>query len=413
MTMHLQSQSTLSQATVRYHGLDAARAIALFIGIFHHGIESFVSYARWDWITQDSQQSLVIDILFYVSHVFRMQAFFLMSGFFVHLLLSRLGIWRFVLNRAKRLMLPFIIFWPLLYVGTYNLWVWGIIYLRNVTHAQAVSELPDYMILSQGFPLMHLWFLYFLILYCVCAVVYLSLIKKLITGEGYRLSINKFVSYCSRRWWGSLLIGMFMVVPMLGMTDGFGVDTSASGLIPRLAPFVLYGAYFALGWIMFKRPDLLNGMSRFKRQNLIASVVLIIVLIGLNLALKGTSSLHGGIGQALINILYAFASISAVFAFIGYMTACFSSHSPKIRFLSDASYWGYLIHLPLVGYFQILVAPYGWSWALKLVLIFIPVILIIFITYKYVVRTTQIGVLLNGAKNRKYDVVRSKVEAMS
>jgi hypothetical protein len=414
MTMHLRTQPTTSQATVRYYGLDAARAIALFIGIFHHGIESFVSYAKWDWITQDSQQSLIIDILFYVSHVFRMQAFFLMSGFFGHLLLSRLGIWGFVINRAKRLALPLIIFWPLLYVGTYYLWVWGIIYLRDGTHQQAVSELPDYMIFSHGLPLMHLWFLYFLILYCVCAVVYLSSIKKLITRKGYSLSaVNKFVLYCSRRWWGSLLIGLFMVIPMLGMTDGFGVDTSASGLIPRIAPFVLYGAYFALGWIMFKVPNLMSSMSRFKRQNLTASIILVIVLIGVNLALMGTSSVHMGVGRGLINILYAFASISAVFAFIGYITAYFSSHSPKIRYLSDASYWGYLIHLPLVGYFQILVAPYEWFWGMKLVLIFIPVILIIFISYKYLVRTTGIGVLLNGAKKLKSNVDRSKVKVMS
>jgi uncharacterized membrane protein YjfL (UPF0719 family) len=206
---------------------------------------------------------------------------------------------------------------------------------------------------------------------------------------------------------------MFMVGPMLGMTDGFGVDTSASGLIPRLAPFVLYGVYFALGWIMFKRLDLMNSMSRFKRQNLTAAISLIIVLVGVNLALMGTSSLHTGVGRGLINILYAFASISAVFAFIGYMTAYFSAHIPKIRYLSDASYWGYLIHLPLVGYFQILVAPYEWFWAMKLVLIFIPVILIIFISYKYLVRTTGIGVLLNGSKNLKSNADRSKAKVMS
>src|SRR5687768_16886642 len=85
----LQFAPTLSE---RYHGLDAARAIALLIGIFHHGIESFVTYVKWDWVTQDSQSNIVLDLLFYVSHVFRMQAFFLMSGFFVHLLVTRKGL---------------------------------------------------------------------------------------------------------------------------------------------------------------------------------------------------------------------------------------------------------------------------------------------------------------------------------
>jgi glucans biosynthesis protein C len=399
--MRTQTQLTPTIATVRYHGLDAARAIALFIGIFHHGIESFVSYAKWDWITQDSQQSLVLDIFFYVSHVFRMQAFFLMSGFFVHLLLKRLGPWKFVLNRSKRLALPFVIFWPVLFLLTHSLWIWGIQYLHSGTHEQAVSKLPDYMVLSHGLPLMHLWFLYFLILYCGCAVICLPLIKRLINPNGRFVSLTKFLSYCSLKWWGSLLLGSFMIIPMLGMTDGFGVDTSASGLIPRPAPFVLYGMYFALGWIMFRQTELLHNMRQYKRQNLIVSIVLIAVLIGVNLALKGASPLHIILIRALINILYSFASITAVFAFIGYMMTYFSAANSEIRYMSDASYWGYLVHLPLVGYFQILVAQYDLFWPFKLILIFVPVTLILFTSYRYLVRTTAIGALLNGAKIEK------------
>ena len=286
---------------VRYHGLDAARAIALSIGIFHHGIESFISYVKWDWITQDTQQSIILDILFYVSHVFRMQAFFLMSGFFAHLLIKKLGTGGFMLNRAKRLVLPFIIFWPILYFSTYNLWVWGMNFLSDRTPEHAVSELPDYMLLSQGFPFMHLWFLYFLILYCVLVVMYQTLIRRMIDVKNrVGIILIKAVSYCSHRW-GSLLIGLVMVVPMLGMTDEFGVDTSASGLIPELAPFVLYGIYFLLGWIIFLVPQLWDSMRRFKGQNVLVSIILIVLLIGLNLALKGTSLMPAVVVNALIN----------------------------------------------------------------------------------------------------------------
>ncbi len=400
--MHVKLQPLLNSAPVRYHGLDAARAVALFIGIFHHGIESFVTYVRWDWITQDSQESLVLDILFYVSHVFRMQAFFLMSGFFAHLLLSRTGMRGFILNRAKRLVLPLVIFWPLLYVTTYSLWVWGLQYLRNGNYEQAVSDLPDYMLLSHGLPLMHLWFLYFLILYCAGIVILQTIFKKLIDRHGgVPSAVNKFVAFCSRRWWGSLLIGMFMLIPMLGMTDGFGVDTSASGLVPRLAPFILYGLYFALGWLIFSQPHFLDSVARFKRQNLSASIFLIVLLIVLNLAFTGTSSPDLHIVKGIINGLYAFASVTAVFAFLGYMIAHFSVPSARVRYFSDASYWGYLIHLPLVGYFQILVAQYDWFWGVKLILIFVPVLVILVITYKYLVRRSLIGVLLNGSKKPK------------
>ena len=404
---------TSHKPSVRYHGLDAARAIALFIGIIHHGIESFVSYVKWDWITQDTQQSLILDILFYVSHVFRMQAFFLMSGFFAHLLIKKLGTRGFMLNRAKRLVLPFIIFWPILYYSTYNLWLWGMDFLRSSASEHAVSELPDYMLLSHGFPLMHLWFLYFLILYCVLVVVYQTLISRMIDPNNRiaRMLINA-VSYCSPKWWGSFLIGLVMVAPMLGMTDEFGVDTSSSGLIPELAPFVLYGIYFLLGWIVFLVPQLWDSMRRYKRQNVLASIILIVLLIGLNLALKGTSLMPAAFVNGLINFVYAFASITAVFAFIGYMIARFSSANFSIRYLSDASYWGYLIHVPVVGFFQIIVAPYDLFWVFKLILIFVPVIIILFGTYKHVVRTTFIGRLLNGAaQNERLKVDPIKIDA--
>ena len=45
------------------------------MGIVHYGIV----YARGDWATQSN---IILDTVFYISHFFRMQAFFLMSGFF-------------------------------------------------------------------------------------------------------------------------------------------------------------------------------------------------------------------------------------------------------------------------------------------------------------------------------------------
>lgn len=401
----MQTTTLLSNQTTspeRFHALDAARAIALFIGIFHHGIESFVWYAKWDWITQDSQGSLLLDILFYITHVFRMQAFFLMSGFFVHLLISRLGILAFLSNRVKRLVLPFILFWPVLYYSTYHLWVWGIQYLKHCSYAAAISKLPDYMVFSKGFPLMHLWFLYFLILFCAGVIICRPLINQIIDRRGIlRGRFDKFLLHFSNRWWGSLIIGLFMGAPMLGMTDGFGVDTSASGLTPRVAPFFLYGMYFTLGWFIFRQTFILKNIERFRLPNLLMSLLLIMVLIVLSLVFADASSPGAAFVKIVLNVLYAFASITAVFAFIGYMMAYFSKPSHQIRYLSDASYWGYLIHLPLIGFFQILVAPYDLFWAVKLILIFTPTILILTVTYRYVVRDTVVGILLNGEKKSK------------
>ncbi len=384
--------------TERFHGLDAARAIALFIGIFHHGIESFISYAKWDWITEDSQSSLLLDILFYVSHVFRMQAFFLMAGFFAHLLFIRKGYWGFVSNRTKRLLLPLLLFWPILYLTTFRLWVWGIQSLKNNSYAEALAELPDYMVLSKGFPFMHLWFLYFLILFCTSVVLIRPIVSRVDKSEKLGRAVDRLLVYALEKWWGSLFIGMFMVMPMLGMKDWFGVDTSASGFMPRIAPFILYGMYFTLGWFIYRQVKLLKNIEKFRSLNLLIGIFFIVLLIVLNLLLANPSPADAATILGVLNALYAFASITTVFAFIGYMMAHFSSPSARMRYFSDASYWGYLTHLPIIGFFQIMVASYDINWALKLILIFAPSIILVMVSYKYFVRNTALGFLLNGVK---------------
>ena len=384
----------------RYHGLDAARAIALVIGIFHHGIESFISYAKWDWVTQDTQSSVFLDIAFYASHVFRMQAFFLMSGFFAHLILTRKGLKEYIINRSKRLLLPFIIFWPLLYAVTWRLWVWGIQNVKGSTHQEAIAQLPDYMVWSKGFPLMHLWFLYFLILFCTIVVILRPVLSRFDNKSTLRNLCDKSLAYCMQHRGGSLLIGLLMVTPMLGMRDWFGVDTSASGLVPRLAPFVLYGMYFTVGWFLYRQPSLIRNFTSFRFFNLLLSIALIILLVGLNLAFDEPDPSASAMILAMLNFLYSFASATTVFAFLGYAVWYFRSPGKKMRYLSDSAYWGYLIHLPLLALFQIMVAGYDWFWGLKLIVIFVPGILLLFLSYHFWVRKTIIGVLLNGSKKQ-------------
>ncbi len=245
---------------------------------------------------------------------------------------------------------------------------------------------------------MHLWFLYFLVLFCAGLVMLRPIVCRIDKQEKLRYAIDRFLAYTMERWWGSLIIGLFMVMPMLGMRDWFGVDTSSSGFIPRTAPFILYGMYFTLGWFIYRQIRLLKNIEKFRTSNLILGISLIALLIVLNLLLADPSPSNAAIILAVLNALYAFASITTAFAFIGFMMAYFPSPNAQVRYLSDASYWGYLIHLPIIGFFQIIVAQYDLFWTVKLILIFAPSITIVMLSYRYVVRNTWLGLLLNGVK---------------
>ncbi|MEO8475284.1 MAG: hypothetical protein ABI477_23985 [Chryseolinea sp.] len=58
----------------------------------------------------------------------------------------------------------------------------------------------------------------------------------------------------------------------------------------------------------------------------------------------------------------------------------------------------YLIHLPVVVFFQILVAPLDIHWIFKVLLIVIPSFVILLVSYRFLVRFTWVGKLLNGKK---------------
>ncbi len=85
-----------------------------------------------------------------------------------------------------------------------------------------------------------------------------------------------------------------------------------------------------------------------------------------------------------------------VFGVLGLFLAHCDLPNPVIRYLSDASYWIYLVHLPLVlligGILSTTALPAALKWVATLT-VSTPILLL---TYHSCVRFTAIGSLLNG-----------------
>jgi len=104
--------------------------------------------------------------------------------------------------------------------------------------------------------------------------------------------------------------------------------------------------------------------------------------------------------------------LATVEAFISvYMTICCLVVGQKVlnqenrifRFIADASYWIYLIHLPVLLFVQYLLLDSSWHLLIKLLLATTVTLTIGLITYLVFVRWTPLGVLLNG-RRKKTDV---------
>ena len=75
-----------------------------------------------------------------------------------------------------------------------------------------------------------------------------------------------------------------------------------------------------------------------------------------------------------------------------------------MRYVSDASYWLYLWHLPLVIAGQRLVVGWHANAHLKFALLCVGVPAILLLIYQWVVRYTWIGTMLNGRRVRRAEV---------
>jgi len=83
---------------------------------------------------------------------------------------------------------------------------------------------------------------------------------------------------------------------------------------------------------------------------------------------------------------------------VGLFCRLFPHPRPTVSWLADASYWMYLVHVPLVMMMQLLVREWPLTAGLKFLLILAAVTPLLLASYHWCVRSTVIGSLLNGPR---------------
>lgn len=98
------TQATCTAPTApRRHDLDALRAVAMLLGIVLHAALPYLG----------GEATGVLVPILDVIHGFRMPLFFLLSGFFTAMLWRRRGIIKLVRHRFRRILLPLVVFTPI------------------------------------------------------------------------------------------------------------------------------------------------------------------------------------------------------------------------------------------------------------------------------------------------------------
>jgi peptidoglycan/LPS O-acetylase OafA/YrhL len=383
----------------RFHALDAARAFALLLGIVLHATMSFFIPLP----AQDVSQSTTLGVAFYVIHIFRMCLFYFIAGFFAHMLFHRRGVRAFVKDRAKRILVPMTAGWLVLAPPTIAAVVWGL--MRTFPDGPPPGTDVEAM-QPQGFPLIHLWFLYYLTLFYVLMLTLRAGFGSLLDRSGWlRGRIDALVSVGL----GSYLAPIALAAPIFAVLYfkadwpvWFGIPTPDTGLMPKVPGLVGFGTAFAFGWVLHRQTSLLSVLERGWLVNLSVAVGLTTACLAIVGVTPNTQAAFVIEGPAWMRVVYAALYTASIwywtFGIVGAAMRFCSGLSPVRRYLADASYWLYLGHLPIVFALQALVVKVPLHWTIKFPAIIAVTLAVLLVSYHYLVRPTFIGAILNGRK---------------
>lgn len=394
----MEHATSTQPAGERLHALDAVRGGALILGVFFHAALSFLPGDQF-WLVMDTQRSGEVAGLAFVLHMFRMTVFFLLAGYFARLQTHRLGLGRFAVDRTKRIVLPLVVFWPLILTAIVSLSLWMVAAANGGVVPDDLPPPPP--LTAETFPLTHLWFLYVLVLFYGAAIF----LRGALMALRLRGAVGQLADICLLPLAKLGLLPLLMVVPatvLLTMTPGlhpfFGVPTPDVGLMPNPVALSAYGAAFVAGWWLQRdRAFLAVAMRLWPLYLLVAAALTAYCLSVVGVTVTWVQPLPPAASR-WFPAAYGVATGLWAFGFMGLALAVWSGAGAVRRYLADASYWIYLVHLPVVMALQIALAPLAWPALAKYAIVVLATMLVTTATYALMVRRTWIGAWLNGRR---------------
>lgn len=388
-------------ATGRIHALDALRAFVLLLGIAFHAALSEVFPSTGIWAIGTNDPSIPFWWFIFTSHLFRMEVFFLLAGFFACMVVSKRGVQAFLRDRALRIALVFVLLlYPIKYLDS-TIWIAGGLktgWLQLPPDVVALGpwRIARYALGDEKFPsihLNHLWFLYFL---CIISLLFIALrwlalrlgaLATRIASAG-DAAVDRLMSGALAPLWLGLPL-----LPMLAQMDRYDVDTPDKSFLPLGRALALYGYFFLLGWWLHRRSQTLPLLRGRWAQYLVVAVALSVIGWAgeYHLATFGEATNV----RAVAIVVNAVTICAAVLGLIGMFLTFFNEPSAITRYLADSAYWTYLVHLPIVVALQVWLSAWD-SGVLRFLAVCVLTLMSCLLSYHLLVRRSWLGRWLRG-----------------
>ncbi|WP_367143171.1 glucans biosynthesis protein MdoC [Pantoea stewartii] len=324
----------------REYFLDSIRACLMLLGVpFHVSL----IYSSQSWAVNSHDASLWLTTLNDFIHSFRMQVFFVISGYFSYMLYLRYQPQRFLKVRLDRVGIPMLTAVPLITLPQFFMlkaWTPKLSNWNNLSLYDKYNTLMWELI-------SHLWFLLVLVLLTTLGMLTFRWLRDQQRNIDYQ-----------RVGWTKLALGLLLWAVLWGAVRRAIFYAHPSLLGDALFNFAVmqclfFLPFFMLGALSWKHQALKTLFVRANPLLYVGAVVMLVAYIANQRLNSGEGWLYET--DALISSMMGLCMLNVCYS-LGHKWL--NSHSPQIMYLVNASLFIYLVHHPLTLLYGIFMTPH-------------------------------------------------------
>ena len=178
------------------------------------------------------------------------------------------------------------------------------------------------------------------------------------------------------------------------MPGGFLQDPPGFVPVPRIV--LAYLVPFAFGWLLYLNRDLLPSLER--RPALDVAMAVTLAAVHMLIWAPHEQEWWPAAAPYATPVAGALFFWLLTFGLTGLVLKHAADERPLGRYLSDGSYWIYVVHMPVVMACQMALSAIAMPTTLKVPLVAAVSLVLLVASYDLLARSTWIGVLLNGRR---------------
>ncbi|WP_031520068.1 glucans biosynthesis protein MdoC [Siccibacter colletis] len=370
----------------REYFLDSIRAWLMLLGIpFHISL----IYSSHVWHVNSATPTWWLTLFNDFIHAFRMQVFFVISGYFSYMLFLRYTRKKWWKVRVERVGIPMLTAIPLLTLPQFIM----LQYVKGKTADwQALSLYDKYNTLVWELT-SHLWFLLVLVILTTVSLFIFQKMRNSVRSPraGFYASLTplKFIALFAL---AGVLYGAFRRALLLGwepvLRDGLFNFTVMQTLF--------YLPFFLLGALVFKYPALKAKFLTLSPTYAVGALLAFIAYLLNQRYGSGDAWMYET--ESVITMVMGICMVNVVFA-LGYRLL--NSHSPRVTYFVNASLFIYLVHHPLTLFFGAYITPHIASNTLGFLCGLVFVVGLAIVLYELHLRVPLLRFLFSGKPQKR------------